>query len=427
MSPHLQARWQRNTLLTLFTGYAGYYVCRSNLSVATPLILEEFEGFTKEDIGGIASLGVLVYALGKISNGLLADFFGGRTLFLLGMVGSVVCTVLFGLGSGLVVFATLWMVNRYFQSMGWVSVVKTASRWFPVRRHATVMGILSMSYLIGDAFTRLYLGEAIHAGFGWREVFFLSAATLAAISLLAWIALKPSPASVGVEEPEANPRNVFGEKGNQAKPENLTDLLRPLLRSRTFWFMCTMSFGLTLIRETFNFWTPTFLNEVTGLGAGQAAVNSLLFPLVGAGSALLVGLLSDRMGGRHGRILVPALVMLVAALVVLAVVPLEGRPGVALVLIGAVSFFLIGPYTLLSGVMSLGLGGKKGSSTVAGMVDGAGYLGAVLSGVLVGSLAHRYGWSAAFGFLAVVCGLTAVVALFYWIHHEREYRRAASP
>ena len=137
MSSHLQARWQRNTLLTLFTGYAGYYVCRSNLSVATPLILDEFEGFTKEDIGVIASLGVLVYALGKISNGLLADFFGGRTLFLLGMVGSVACTVLFGLGSGLVVFAALWMLNRYFQSMGWVSVVKIASRWFPVRRHAT--------------------------------------------------------------------------------------------------------------------------------------------------------------------------------------------------------------------------------------------------------------------------------------------------
>jgi OPA family glycerol-3-phosphate transporter-like MFS transporter len=423
MPPHLQARWQRNTLLTLFSGYAGYYVCRSNLSVATPLILDEFEGFTKEDIGGIASLGVLVYALGKLSNGLLADFFGGRTLFLLGMAGSVVCTVLYGMGSGLVVFAILWMLNRYFQSMGWVAVVKTASRWFPVRRHATVMGILSMSYLIGDALTRLYLGQAINAGLGWRQVFFLSAVTLAVISVLVLFTLKPSPASVGVEEPHANPRNVFGEQGNQVKPDNLMDLLRPLLRSRTFWLMCTISFGLTLIRETFTFWTPTFLHEVAGLGAGAAAVDSLLFPLVGAGSALVAGLLSDRLGGRHGRILVPALVMLVAALVVLASVSLEGRPGLALALISVVAFFLIGPYTLLAGVMSLDLGGKKGSSTTSGMVDSAGYLGAVLSGVLVGSLAHRFGWSAAFGFLTVVCVLTVAVAVFYWIHHEREYRR----
>ena len=27
------ARWQKITLAALFTGYAGYYVCRSNLSV----------------------------------------------------------------------------------------------------------------------------------------------------------------------------------------------------------------------------------------------------------------------------------------------------------------------------------------------------------------------------------------------------------
>ena len=35
-------RWQYITMGTLFTGYAGYYICRSNFSVATPLILQEF-------------------------------------------------------------------------------------------------------------------------------------------------------------------------------------------------------------------------------------------------------------------------------------------------------------------------------------------------------------------------------------------------
>src|SRR5207237_954520 len=94
-------RWQKITLGTLFVGYAGYYVCRSNLSVVTPLLLRDFgdQGISKEDLGAVASFGVLLYALGKISNGLLADFLGGRLLFLLGMVLSVVCTILFGLGT----------------------------------------------------------------------------------------------------------------------------------------------------------------------------------------------------------------------------------------------------------------------------------------------------------------------------------------
>jgi OPA family glycerol-3-phosphate transporter-like MFS transporter len=180
--------WQNITLVTLFTGYAGYYVCRSNLSVATPLILREFEGtgIDEEAIGGIVSLGVLLYAIGKIFNGVLADRVGGRPLFLLGMFMSIVCTVLFGLSSGLTAFLILWACNRFFQSMGWVSLVKTASRWFPYSRHATVMGILSMSFLLGDAGVRLYLGGLLHLNFGWRELFYASAGTLGVIAIISF-------------------------------------------------------------------------------------------------------------------------------------------------------------------------------------------------------------------------------------------------
>lgn len=32
-------QWQRITLILLIVGYAGYYICRSNLSVATPLLI----------------------------------------------------------------------------------------------------------------------------------------------------------------------------------------------------------------------------------------------------------------------------------------------------------------------------------------------------------------------------------------------------
>lgn len=34
-------RWQVITFVTLWLGYAGYYVCRSNLSVAGPLLQAE--------------------------------------------------------------------------------------------------------------------------------------------------------------------------------------------------------------------------------------------------------------------------------------------------------------------------------------------------------------------------------------------------
>ncbi len=35
------ARWQAATVALLVAGYAGYYLCRSNLSVTMPLIIAE--------------------------------------------------------------------------------------------------------------------------------------------------------------------------------------------------------------------------------------------------------------------------------------------------------------------------------------------------------------------------------------------------
>src|SRR5207247_6957790 len=121
------ARWRAITLAALFTGYTGYYVCRSNLSVAAPLIVQEFPDIGKTELGLLSSVGLVAYALGKVVNGLLADLFGGRRVFLLGMVLSAACTVAFGLSSGLPAFVAVWAANRFVQSMGWGALVGIAS------------------------------------------------------------------------------------------------------------------------------------------------------------------------------------------------------------------------------------------------------------------------------------------------------------
>jgi OPA family glycerol-3-phosphate transporter-like MFS transporter len=413
-------RWQGITLGTLFVGYAGYYVCRSNLSLTNSLIIKDLhgQGVTETNMGAIVSIGVALYAVGKISNGLLSDFLGGRTLFLLGMAASVVCTVLFGLGSGMLVFTIAWAANRYVQSMGWGALVKLAARWFPFRLHSTVLAVLCLSYLFGDGLVRLYLGYFIRRGLGWRAIFFIAAGTLGAIAVASWFLLKESPRAVGGQEPAANPDNLFGEAGASARPESLGRLLTPLLTNGVFWLVCVMNFGLTLIRETFNFWTPRYLDQVAGLSPGDAGLASSVFPFVGGFSVLIAGGISDRLQGKHGRVVLPALVILVGALWLLGSASMAGRPAMAVFLIGGVSFFLLGPYSFCSGVMALDLGGKRGSSTAAGLIDSAGYLGATLSGYGVGKLAQQYSWSAVFQALAGVAALTVVAALVYLILQE---------
>jgi MFS transporter, OPA family, glycerol-3-phosphate transporter len=231
--------------------------------------------------------------------------------------------------------------------------------------------------------------------------------------------LRSSPKELGLEEPSANPENVFGQAGQSADTVPFLELLLPLIESPMFWSICGVSFGLTLIREAFNNWSSTILNDVAGLQAGQAGIASLIFPLAGGVGALGAGMLSDRWGGRHGRIVVPSLIVLIFSLGSMAVINVTGRPFLAMALLAVTSFFLIAPYSYLSGVMALDLGGKRGSATAAGLIDGAGYVGGIASGWGIAKIAGRYEWSGVFLSLAGVCCLTLVVAVAYLILSER--------
>jgi OPA family glycerol-3-phosphate transporter-like MFS transporter len=420
-------RWQGVTVVTLLVGYAGYYLCRSNLAVAVPLLVRDHgaEGVTKEALGAVMSCGVVLYALGKFVSGVFADTFDGRRLFLGGMVASVVCTFVFGLGTGLVVFAVVWSVNRFVQSMGWSALVKVAAHWFPASRQATVMGTLSVSFLIGDAAARLILGLFIEGGAGWRGVFAASGVLLAVIAAGCWVTLRSAPADAGLPEPE-EPRPDRAVPVVDAEG-GVWRMLGLLLSSRMLWQVCVISFGLTLVRETFNSWTPMYLVEAVGLGAGPAAVCSLAFPLSGAAAVLAGGFLSDLCGGRHGRVMLPSLALLTAVLAALALTPLRGRPVAAVLLLAAAGACLLIPYSFCAGVMSIDLGGRKAGATASGVVDAVGYLGGVLSGWGFAAVATRYGWPAAFAILGGITVVTGAVVCVYMLTPARKKGASSVP
>jgi OPA family glycerol-3-phosphate transporter-like MFS transporter len=102
-----------------------------------------------------------------------------------------------------------------------------------------------------------------------------------------------------------------------------------------------------------------------------------------------------------------------------------GRSNEALVLVGAVAFLLIGPYSYLAGAISLDFGGKRGGATASGIIDGFGYmLGGVVAGKIVASVSHSLGWQGVFKLLAVVALLTGVAAVCFLVDQLRPNRTA---
>jgi sugar phosphate permease len=419
-------RRQTITVALLVLGYGGYYLCRSDYSVALPLIIADMGGrgmaasVATIRLGTIASLGVLAYAVGKFPSGGAADFLGGKRNFLLGMSGSVIFTILFALGGGLPIFTIAWIGNRLVQSMGWAGVVKVTSKWFSYSSYGAAMGVISLSYLFGDAVSREFLAVLIGHGMRWRGLFFTAGATLALIAVCNLVFLRESPRDLGLAEPAINPTNVFKEEGERHRPAGLAQLLKPLLGSGVFWLVCLLSLGTTIVRETFNIWTPTYFTQAVGLSSAAAASSSALFPLFGGISVLAAGFLSDRLGiNGRAAIILYGLVLAGFALLGLASVNFGSFRAGPVVLVAAVAFLVLGPYSYLAGAIALDFGGKQGSATASGFIDGVGYLGGVLAGNSVAHLAVSYGWKGAFAMLAIVTWLSSLAAAAYWLHQRR--------
>ena len=215
-------RWQWLTIGLMVAGYAGYYLCRSNLAATMPSITEDLvaRGMdpreVKDHLGWAVSLGTIGYALGKFAAGSLTDLLGGRRNYLIGMAGAVACTVLITLSGSLAVFTLIWFANRLIQSLGWPGMVKITSRWFSYSAYGTVMGVISLSFLFGDAAARAFIGRLIDAGLGWREVFWVAGGVLAVLLVLNVALIRESPKDLGLPEPETNPHNLFGALGRRS-------------------------------------------------------------------------------------------------------------------------------------------------------------------------------------------------------------------
>lgn len=413
-------RWQTLTVALMVAGYAGYYLCRSDLSVALPLLIHDWQtrglsaDAAKLRFGTIASLGVVAYAVGKFPAGWIADFLGGRRNFLFGMAGAILFTLVFGLAGTIPLFTVAWFGNRLIQSMGWSGMIKITSKWFSWSSYGGVMGVISLSYLFGDAAAREFLSVLIDRGVGWRGLFLAAAVTLAALLVLNLAWLRETPARLGLPEPRANPANLFEAEGERHTPANLSGLLLTFFRSRAFWLVCVLSLGITLVRETFNLWSPEYFTQSVGLSNAEAARASALFPLSGGLSVLLAGFLGDRLG-RLGRAKIILCGMLLAGifLLMLAFANMGHSRLRPVLFVALIAFAIIGPYSYLSGAIALDFGGKQGSATAAGLIDGVGYLAGVLAGNVMAGISIAWGWRGAFAVLAAVAWTAGGAATIY--------------
>lgn len=397
------AAWRSALYLgVLVLGYIGVYLCRKNFSVAVPMLREAF-GATKEQIGQIASLGTVAYVLGKFGFGVVIDRLGGRVCFLASLSLVALFGGLGGMAPTLGALTFLYAGNRLFGAAGWGAMVKLVPDWFPTRWHAFAMAVLSLGFVFGGVCATVLAGWiAGWSGNDWRWVMGGPSLVLVAILVLCWVILPRA----GVH------RHAEADSGTEATGFSLAQV-RELFRLRQFWVVCALSFTLTLLRETFNTWTVDFFKTEGGpeLSHRIAAFLSTPFDACGAVGILLLGWVFGRVTPGVRRWLLFLILGLLG--VVLFELPNLARQGLVttMVAVGLVGFLTYGPYSLLAGVLALEIRGRGYVATVAGLVDGAGYLAAIMAGAQFGKLLDIGGYALAFPCLALLAIVSALLCL----------------
>lgn len=414
-------RWRARIFAAVWLGYGAYYLCRTNISLAMPAIMDEL-GFSKTTMGAISTSLFVAYAAGQFFNGQIVDRVGGRVLIVIGALISAGLNFGFGFAGGAAVMIALWVANGYFQAMGWPSTVKTMANWFPPAKRGHMSGWLGTSYQVGNAYSWLLAGYLV-AGAGWRWAFWVPAVVLAIIGGVLYLALRDAPEQVGLPSIEEEDGLRSGSDANEDPAYlGLGFTLRRSLGNPRIWLVGFAFMSLQLPRYGLMVWAPTYLFETQGGDIVAVTLKVIALPLAGCVGSVLSGWLTDRFfQSRRAPVVTVQMVLLAGFIFAFPHVAARnaGLSLVFLMLIGATTY---GPDVLMAGAIAMDLGTRKAAGSAAGLIDALGYVGASVTAVVSGWLAENYGWNWAFVLWAGGALLAAALTSLLWRYRPERQR-----
>lgn len=403
-------RWQ--ILESTFIGYATFYLVRNNLPVVSLEIGRSLH-YSFDQIGNLLALTAISYGVGKFVLGAWSDGSNPRYFMPLGLLLTALCNFAFGAVSNYPTHLALWTLNGLVQGMGWGPCGRSLGHWFSIRERGAVFAFWNIAHNVGGGLTGVVVAYSTQ-WMGWRSGFYVPGilALLCAIYLL--LRLRDTPQSVGLP-PIEEYRNDYPPTGNDRREEELSArelLVHYILKNRYLWLFAVANFFVYIARYSLLDWGPTYLKQVKHASLGEGGWSTTALEFSGVLSTILMGWLSDKMGGRRGMISLLCMIPVFLAFVAILYTPANAL-GLDLVLFGVIGFFVYPPVMLL-GVTALDFSSKKAVGTAAGFVGLFGYLGRTVEGKGIGTLAERYGWNTALGAIAGAAFLGIVLLSMTW-------------
>lgn len=430
-----RTQWEFIILGCMFIGYMGFILSRTALPVASPEMLKDPTlGLDEASYGDIAAWGMAGMISGKLLTGVIADWLGGRRVFLVALSVTALLTVTFSWGTSATIFASINFLLLFAMAASWPSMASIISVWYPSTKYGRVWGILSASSRLGASLSMILLGTLLTV-FSWQNLF----RTAGVIGLCAvasiFFYLKANPKDVGLPALEDQVAPEGSDRQDEPHAElkaphflddkNPAEALLAFARSGRFWLICASLMCTTILMD-FILFLPLYLTSFEGVSSAQAGSWAAAFP-IGCLLALIGGGFIYDSVSRKGRVgllggLLGATCVCVAALWSLKGLPIildSFKFPLAIVILFFYGFTLAPAYYLPASIFSNEFGGKH-CALLVGLVDVAAYSASLLYLVAGGRMVVNWGWQSMIQLFLVIAVLATLITM--WFAFE-DYRR----
>jgi MFS transporter, NNP family, nitrate/nitrite transporter len=377
---HSAGGGRRGLMLALATiGFAVNFWAWALLSPLAPKFKEALH-LTSFQQALLVAVPVVVGSLGRIPIGGLTDRFGGRIMFPLVSLTTIVPVLYLGL-AGYTSFTGL-LVGGFFLGIAGTAFavgVPFVNAWFPPERRGMAIGVFGAG-MGGTAISALTTVNLVKA-YGTATPFIVTAVVLAAYAVVAVLLLRDAP-------------------GRTVPTEPLLRRLGATLRLQITWQAAVLYAVVFGGYVAFSVYLPSYLKTAYGLTQTDAANRMAGFVLLAVLMRPVGGWLSDRIAPT--RVLAVALLVVAAGATVQAFTP-QLAPLGTIAFLSMAAALGAGSGATFALVALLAPANKVGA--VTGVVGAAGGLGGFVPPLVMGAIYGEYG-SYAIGLL-----LLAVVAL----------------
>lgn len=401
--------WRFRVMYAMLFGYMGYYFVRKSLAVAMPVIEQEFN-IPKAHLGLILTAFGITYGISKFINGFAGDRTNPRYFMFFGLICSAIINIFFGMSSGVIAFGIFWILNGWFQGMGWAPCSKSLVNWYAAKERGVRFSIVNTACSIGASGV-VFLNGFLIVRYGWRACFYVPAGIAILASLFILNRLRDRPQSLGLppveeyvgEEPDisdADSKNAMSYKDI---------VMKYIFLNPGMWIVSIANFFVYVIRYSVLDWGTTFLTESKGVDIAQAAGIVGGYEIAGLLGMLVGGWAMDKLfKGYGGRTCTIFMALCTLFIFIFWKLPVQSIALNGLLLWGA-GFMIYGPQCLVA-VIAANMVPKSAGAAAVGLTGLFGYLSTVLSGWGLGAIVDNYGWN--IGFMMLVLASIAAMLCF---------------